>query len=523
MPIAKPPISHDVAEVIGTYAEKVENRSLLLDKFIIHKSWPEDDVLRGKLDDAVRWSFIRCAENGEAILSTERKKQHAVSIGRNTKPEKKDEAVRKIQILDRLTPCGCRKLSAGIEEMRKESVDRLVDLVGRSSFGHRVLFGRLESRLAVNLSGSLVQNAGICLDRLFGVPYLPGSAVKGVCRHVALEDLRAGKLSLSDFQNIFGTADVDFKESTPRSKGGELEAFRSLIGRDGIVENKKGCIDYLAAFPRNEAHLMVDMTNVHFPDYYKSGREADLRQERPMPNPFPVVEAGAEFAFCIAINSMGGRLESDARRNELLDKAANLLRRAMEVSGFGAKTGAGYGWFADETDRIQRQKEDDGKAREERKAVAEALELRRREEEATISEAKEILSSLESAENLPSGVRGKLDELEKRISSVERPDLVPIRDRLNALRNRIPPESFGDLLRRMPPNQIVGQYLVSFDKQDDNKRLALVEFFRSDKAGRDLWIAVHNDKKLSKKCNSAQAVHAFLKSKGLPKIPASPL
>ena len=75
----------------------------------------------------------------------------------------------------------------------------------------------------------------------------------------------------------------------------------------------------------------------------------------------------------------------------------------------------------------------------------------------------------------------------------------------------------------MPPNQIVGQYVVPFDKQDESKQLALVEFFRSDKTGRDLWIAVHNDKKLSKKCNSAQAVHAFLKAKGLAKIPASPL
>ena len=523
MPIAKPPISPDVAEVIGTYAEKVENRSLLLDKFIIHKSWPEDDVLRGKLDDAVRWSFIRCAENGETILSTERKKHHSVSTGRDTAEEKRKEAERKTQILNKLMNCECRKGSSSLEEMRKAHVDRLVDLIGRSSFGHKVLFGRLESRLAVNLSGSLVQNAGICLDRLFGVPYLPGSAVKGVCRHVALEDLRAGKLSLSDFQDVFGTADVDFKESTPRAKGGELEAFRNRIGRDGIVENKKGCIDFFAAFPRNEARLMVDMTNVHFPDYYKSGRETDLRQERPMPNPFPVVEAGAEFAFCVAINSMGGRLESDARRKELLDKSVSLLRRAMEVSGFGAKTGAGYGWFADETDRIQRQKEDDDKAREARKAAAEAAAARRHTEDAAIGECTDLLSVLENAETLPSDAREKLDEIERRLSSIERSDLVSLRDRLNAQRNRIPPESFGDMLRRMQPNQIVGQYVASFDKQDESKQLALVEFFRSDKAGRDLWIAVHNDKKLSKKCNSAQAVHAFLKAKGLAKIPASPL
>ncbi len=34
------PIAGDVAELIGPSAERVENRSLLLDKFVFHKSWP---------------------------------------------------------------------------------------------------------------------------------------------------------------------------------------------------------------------------------------------------------------------------------------------------------------------------------------------------------------------------------------------------------------------------------------------------------------------------------------------------
>ncbi len=392
MPIAKPPIVPKVAAVIGTYAEKVENRSLLLDKFIIHKSWPSDDVLRGKLDDAVRWSLIRCAENGADVLLLDKKKNTAIASGQHTKLEKKHEAERRIQILDKLMSCGCRRLSPYLEVMRKAYVNHLIDLIERSSFGHRIRFGRLESRLAVNLSGGLIQNAGICLDRLFGVPYLPGSAVKGVCRHVALEDLRADRLSFHDFQDIFGTADVDFKETRRIDdkivKGGELEAFRKLIGRDGIVEDKKGCIDFLAAFPRNEPHLTIDLTNVHFPDYYKSGKEDDLGQEKPRPNPFPVVEVGTEFAFCIALNYMGGRLDSDERRKVIMDKAESILRRAMEVSGFGAKTGAGYGWFTDITEVVKAEAEAKRAEVEaqtkERAAIAEA----KAREEAALAEAK---------------------------------------------------------------------------------------------------------------------------------------
>jgi CRISPR type III-B/RAMP module RAMP protein Cmr6 len=53
-----------------------------------------------------------------------------------------------------------------------------------------VTIAQLEGRLAINLADSLIQNAGICLDRLFGLPFIPGSAIKGICRHAALEELK---------------------------------------------------------------------------------------------------------------------------------------------------------------------------------------------------------------------------------------------------------------------------------------------------------------------------------------------
>ena len=40
------------------------------------------------------------------------------------------------------------------------------------------LFAQLQARLMVNMAGGVMENAGLCLDR-FGLPYIPGSAVKG--------------------------------------------------------------------------------------------------------------------------------------------------------------------------------------------------------------------------------------------------------------------------------------------------------------------------------------------------------
>ncbi len=52
-----------------------------------------------------------------------------------------------------------------------------------------LLFGKLQARLMVNMAGGVMENAGLCLDR-FGIPYIPGSAVKGCARRAALAALR---------------------------------------------------------------------------------------------------------------------------------------------------------------------------------------------------------------------------------------------------------------------------------------------------------------------------------------------
>lgn len=51
------------------------------------------------------------------------------------------------------------------------------------------LYAQLQSRLMINMAGGVMENAGLCLDR-FGMPYIPGSGVKGCARRAALAALR---------------------------------------------------------------------------------------------------------------------------------------------------------------------------------------------------------------------------------------------------------------------------------------------------------------------------------------------
>jgi len=75
-----------------------------------------------------------------------------------------------------------------------------------------VLHAQLQSRLMVNMAGGVMENAGLLLDR-FGLPYIPGSAVKGCARRAALAALhewcetnQKPGVEVTDHDNLFKAA-----------------------------------------------------------------------------------------------------------------------------------------------------------------------------------------------------------------------------------------------------------------------------------------------------------------------------
>lgn len=350
MPAATIPMSGDLAEVIGHSAEKVENRSLLLDKFVFHKKWPvaEETTRRGrefiKWDEATRWSFMRIADGAEKLLRKEASTKRAKANGRNVEAENKLRYESEAKIAESLA--NTRWNTQELSELRASHTRRFLSLF-RSAYGERaaITIGQLEGRMAINLADSLIQNAGICLDRLFGLPYIPGSAIKGICRHTALEELAqvkgAERTKLFQlFTAVFGTAKNDFDAA--KRLGDKVKPAGSLFAFLDLTKpfDQKGAVSFLPAYPVNqETKIVVDLTNVHFPDYYRSGNTADQKNENPRPNPFPTVEVGAQFAFCLVLNG----INNDPA---LLAAASRWLELAITIRGIGAKTASGYGWFS---------------------------------------------------------------------------------------------------------------------------------------------------------------------------------
>lgn len=352
------PITPDVAALVGSFAEEVENRSLLLDKFSFHKDWGMNGV---RAHDATRWSLLRISEQGAKALRAESQMRRDRAQGRNVDPEKAARLRQESDFADRMATS---KVGIGdLGKLRASHTRRLVALF-RSAFGPRsaVVIGQLEGRLAINLADSLIQNAGMCLDRTFGLPYIPGSAVKGVARAGALEELRAAASAEQArlfplFRDIFGTADCDF------ARDGELVDFQKYLPDEAL--NRRGRISFLSAHPINEARVVVDLTNVHYPKYYQTGDPRHLGSggETPQPNPFPVVERGARFAFCLVAN----RPEVPG---EILAQARRWVEKALTERGLGAKTAAGYGWFSLQPGELE------ALLREERQSAEEAARRR---------------------------------------------------------------------------------------------------------------------------------------------------
>lgn len=250
-----------------------------------------------------------------------------------------------------------------------------------------ILLGRLASRLIINASGGVLENAGLCLDRLSGVPFIPGAAVKGCARRWALATLREWTLNASvpdeikalpepdrpespeaflcQIARVFGWADtewtVDPKEKSDfawacSGKSGTLfPAAKSLLlahfdQADGAPDawdrqfaSAAGNVCFLPAYPwelpQNRCDLQLDVLTCHHESYYRGVMDDASDTEEPIPVVFPTVAAGLTFAFA-----------ATCRDAQLARTARAWLKQALSVYGLGGKTSAGYGWFSFEPD-----------------------------------------------------------------------------------------------------------------------------------------------------------------------------
>ncbi len=197
-------------------------------------------------------------------------------------------------------------------------------------------------RLIVGLGNESVYETSMTLHHIYGIPYILGSAIKGVTRSFIITD------KFGEDEN----GNIDLKTAEERAL--RDQGFCDIFGD----QKHKGKIIFFDAFPLEPPKIEPDVMNPHYSPYYSdsSGNTpppADYHNPRPIP--FLTVK-DTEFEFMIGIKernntSIQNGIFKDKRPQEM---AYKYMKKALNEHGIGAKTAVGYGYMAVQGTTAQR-------------------------------------------------------------------------------------------------------------------------------------------------------------------------
>jgi CRISPR-associated protein Cmr6 len=174
----------------------------------------------------------------------------------------------------------------------------------------------IQWRLVVGLGSESVLETSMTLHHVYGFPYIPASAIKGIARAYAL--YAEAKASHEDDLRLYPAAHID-------------ETATKIFG----TLSQAGKVIFFDAFPTEFPKLEVDVVNVHYQDYYSKG-ETPGDWMSPVPSFFLAVAPNTRFNFYLA-----------SRDSDLLARAKEWLYNGLTQLGIGGKTNAGYGYFSE--------------------------------------------------------------------------------------------------------------------------------------------------------------------------------
>jgi len=177
-----------------------------------------------------------------------------------------------------------------------------------NALGAQIRRAKVKGRLAINLGAESVLETSIALHRTYGVPYIPGSALKGLAASFAHQHLEG--------------------ETWRKGTG---EAHKELFG----TTEQAGCVTFFdALYMPGSGHqgraLWPDIITVHHPDYYQGKNNAPPAD---WDSPTPINFLTATGTYLIAL----------AGPDAWVQAAFSILEKALASEGIGAKTNSGYG------------------------------------------------------------------------------------------------------------------------------------------------------------------------------------
>ena len=199
-----------------------------------------------------------------------------------------------------------------LEHLRNRQTDQLRYLASNGNLYSAT--SRIDWRMVVGLGSDHVQETNMTLDHIYGIPYLPGSAFKGVLRSWVIQ---------AHFRNneTLAMRDDDF-----------IDVFGS--------QKSAGKVQFLDALPDSGVYFDIDIMNPHFSDYYT--RTAFPTDDQRLIQIYFLVLKNTHFRFLMV-----------AKATDPLQLAKDWFTKAIADRGFGAKSSIGYGYFRELNDKSE--------------------------------------------------------------------------------------------------------------------------------------------------------------------------
>jgi CRISPR type III-B/RAMP module RAMP protein Cmr6 len=175
----------------------------------------------------------------------------------------------------------------------------------------------LDWRMVIGLGGESVLETDITLHHLYGIPFIPASALKGLTRAYVTGEVEGYKSDKIDNDNT------------------EVER---IFGS----QEHAGTVIFFDAMPVNGiTNFVLDIMNPHYPEYY-AGNKLPTNDQNPVPITFLTV-TNTTFTFALT-----PRDSSKEQHVKDVEQVNAWLQEAIQKYGVGGKTSAGYGYFKKE-------------------------------------------------------------------------------------------------------------------------------------------------------------------------------
>ena len=153
----------------------------------------------------------------------------------------------------------------------------------------------------------------ITLHPVYGMPYIPASAIKGVIRNCYIQN------------NFTGSEEDALKDAVfVKFFGASVQESNLGFAHEKLI--------FLDAFPCKEFEIYWDVQTPHFKYYYNEAKKPPTDTMDPVPLRFPIVK-NTEFKIYICSYDTSCDFNSIDR----------IIKEAFEKYGIGAKTALGYG------------------------------------------------------------------------------------------------------------------------------------------------------------------------------------